>query len=558
MVDIDGYITINTEEDGTYLTVFPPKGKGKKVDHDSVINEIKKLNLKDVEMSAVERAIKESTGQPVLIVKEKIAIKDGQIFINITPDEMFAQLTIVPPQGGGKDITEDDVNIALKNHNIVFGIKKDIISKLVKRGFDAKNDPTILLEPIEDIIAEGQNVQNGEDAKLEMLFDTTAGQNETPSDASVNQEEQQEGDKVDYRNVKSIQNVKKGTPITKKIPPTNGINGMTVTGKVIKAKPGNDVKFIIGKGVVPAPDNPELYLAENDGQVIFKNNKLEVLSIYEINGDVDMSIGNIDFVGSVIIHGSVGEFKIKAGEDVVIDGVADGTEIIAGGKVIVKGGIVGKKARVIAQDDVTTKYIRNAYVETEKSIIVNEAAMHSTLISGQKIIVMGAKGLIVGGTIAAAFEVSAKEIGSKLATYTEISIGETPKMREEMQKATAELKNIEEQLDKTKKGIIFLKDLSTKMGGNLPPDKRDLMAKLTRTQFKLMTEQKKWEEIKNKLEAKAKEMQTTKRGKVNCLGMVYTGVKIIINKVQRTISDELKYATFVEKNGEVQVIPYSG
>lgn len=555
MVDIDGYFTINTEEDGTYLTVFPPKGNGKKVDYDSVINEIKKLNLKDVVMSEVERAIKETTGQPVLIVKEKVALKDGQIFVNITPDEMFAQVTIVPPQGGGKDITEDDVYNALKNHNVIFGIKKDVISKLVKRGLDAKNDPTILLEPIEDIVAEGQNVQNGEDAKLEMLFDTTT-QTEKPAESVDTTEEQ--SDRIDYKNVKSIQNVKKGTPLAKKIPPTNGVNGMTVTGKVIKAKPGNDIKFIIGKGVEQSPDNPDLYIAANDGQVIFKNNKLEVLAIYEINGDVDMSIGNIDFVGSVIIHGSVGEFKIKAGEDVIIDGVADSTEIIAGGKVIVKGGIVGKKARVIAQDDITTKYIRNAYVETEKSIIVNEAAMHSTLIAGQKITVMGAKGLIVGGTIAAAYEVSAKEIGSKLATYTEISIGETPKMREEMQKATAELKNIEEQLDKTKKGIIFLKDLSTKMGGNLPPDKKDLLAKLTRTQFKLMTEQKKWEEVKNKLEAKAKEMQTTKRGKVNCLGMVYTGVKIIINKVQRTITDELKYVTFVEKNGEIQVIPYSG
>ena len=149
-------------------------------------------------------------------------------------------------------------------------------------------------------------------------------------------------------------------------------------------------------------------------------------------------------------------------------------------------------------------------------------------------------------------------MGAKMATPTEISIGETPKMREEMNKAVTELKNIEEQLDKTKKGIIFLKDLSAKSGGNLPPDKRDMLAKLTRTQFKLMTDQKKWEEAKSKLDAKAKEMQTSKRGKVSCLGIVYTGVKVVINKVQRTISDELKYCTFVEKNGEIQVLPYSG
>ena len=264
----------------------------------------------------------------------------------------------------------------------------------------------------------------------------------------------------------------------------------------------------------------------------------------------------MDFVGTVIVHGSVGEFTVKAGEDIMIDDVADSATLICGGKVTVKGGIV--KSKVTAGGEVSAKYIRNSSVETEKSIIVNEAAMHSTLISGDKILVQGAKGLLVGGTIAAAHEVSAKEIGAKMATPTEISIGETPKMREEMNKAVTELKAIDDQLDKTKKGILFLKDLQVKSGGTLPPDKRDMMAKLTRTQFKLMTEQKKWEEIKARLEAKAKEMQTSKRGKVSCLGLVYTGVKIVINKVQRTITDELKYATFVEKNGEIQVLPYSG
>jgi uncharacterized protein (DUF342 family) len=564
MVDMDGYSTLTTEEDGIYLTVFPPKGKGKRVEISKVNDEIKKINVKDVNNQSVERAVKEATGQPVLIVKEQIAVKDGQLFINITPDEMFCQLTVVPPQGGGKEMTEEYCKEQLKVHNVTFGLKAEVVKKLAKKGLEAKEDPTVLLESIEDIVAEGQNVQNGEDAKLEMLFETQAGQTQAQAaeaatvakDAAAAAHTAAET--VDYKNVKSIQNIKKGVALARKVAPTNGVNGMTVTGKEIKSTPGNDVKFIFGKGVEPSADNPEIYVAANDGQVIYKNNKLEVLAIYEIQGDLGMSVGNVDFVGSVIVHGSVGEFKIKAGEDVVIDDVADGTEIIAGGKVSVRGGIVGKKARVVAQDDVTTKYIRNAYVESEKSIIVNEAAMHSTLIAGQKITVMGAKGLIVGGTIAAAHEVSAKEIGSKLATPTEISIGETPKMREEMQKATTELKNMDEQLDKTKKGIIFLKDLSQKMGGQLPPDKRDLMAKLTRTQFKLMTEQKKWEEIKNKLETKAKEMQTTKRGKINCMGVVYSGVKVIVNKAQRTISDELKYCTFVEKNGEVQVLPFSG
>ncbi len=552
MVDMDGYPTISTEEDGLYLTVFPPKGKGKKVDLSVVKSELEKdaYKGKDVDWTMVERAVRESTGQQILIVHEQVSVKDGQIFVKVDSEKMSAMLTIVPPQGNGKDITLETAKAALTENGVVFGLKENIIQALVKRGLEARMDPTILLESIEDIVAEGTSMVNGEDAKLELLFQSDTSMNEAAAAEGADQ------DKVDYKNVKSIQNVKKGEALARKVSPTNGINGMTVTGEEIPASSGADVKFVFGKGVEPAVGNPELFVAANDGQVVYKNNKLEVLEVYEIQGDVNLSIGNIDFVGTVIVHGSVGEFTIKAGEDIIIDDVADSSTLICGGKVSVKGGIV--KAKVTAGGEVTAKYIRNSNVETEKSIIVNEAAMHSTLISGEKILVQGAKGLLVGGTIAAAHEVSAKEMGAKMATPTEISIGETPKMREEMNKAVTELKNIEEQLDKTKKGIIFLKDLSAKAGGALPPDKRDMLAKLTRTQFKLMTDQKKWEETKSKLDAKAKEMSTTKRGKVSCLGIIYTGVKIVINKVQRTISDELKYATFVEKNGEIQILPYSG
>ena len=60
MVDMDGYSTVNTEEDGTYLTVFPPKGKGKRVELAKVREEIAKLNIAEVNMQAVERAVKEA------------------------------------------------------------------------------------------------------------------------------------------------------------------------------------------------------------------------------------------------------------------------------------------------------------------------------------------------------------------------------------------------------------------------------------------------------------------------------------------------------------------
>jgi uncharacterized protein (DUF342 family) len=211
---------------------------------------------------------------------------------------------------------------------------------------------------------------------------------------------------------------------------------------------------------------------------------------------------------------------------------------------------------VVAEGDVASKYIRNAHVESGKNIIVNDAAMHSTLIAAEKIMIIGAKGMLVGGSAIAGVEVSAKEMGAKMATPTEIEVGENPRLREESQRVETELKSLEEQLDKTKKGIVFLKDMSAKMGDKMPPDKKEMLSKLTRTQFKLMADLKVVQDRKSKVVAQENEMKTTKRGKVSCIGMIYPGVKITVNKASRAISEELKYCTLVEDDGEVTVLPF--
>jgi uncharacterized protein (DUF342 family) len=123
-----------------------------------------------------------------------------------------------------------------------------------------------------------------------------------------------------------------------------------------------------------------------------------------------------------------------------------------------------------------------------------------------------------------------------------------------------ELKAALENLDKTKKGIQFLKDLSTKMGGTLPPDKKELLTKLTRAQFKLMADSKTMAEKKQDLEKKEAESSEERRrhAKVMCMGIIHTGVKITINKASRQISEELKYCTLTESDGEVKVGPFKG
>jgi uncharacterized protein (DUF342 family) len=60
------------------------------------------------------------------------------------------------------------------------------------------------------------------------------------------------------------------------------------------------------------------------------------------------------------------------------------------------------------------------------------------------------------------------------------------------------------------------------------------------------------------LDRKEKEVgeERRKHAKVLCLGVIHTGVKITINKASRQISEELKYCSLTEVEGEIKVGPY--
>ena len=48
---------------------------------------------------------------------------------------------------------------------------------------------------------------------------------------------------------------------------------------------------------------------------IVKDNKISVMALYEIPGDVNLSTGNLDFIGTIIVRGDVKDgFKVFAGE----------------------------------------------------------------------------------------------------------------------------------------------------------------------------------------------------------------------------------------------------
>jgi len=548
--DANGYTTIATERDGVYLTVFPPSGKGAPVSIDSVKNELIKYNIVPDSAQIFQQAISQANGKPI-----KISNVQENVFVEIAPDEMSAKITILPPPSETERFaTIDDVRKVLARHNVVFGIIENKMTELAAKLARIANTKD-MTEAVEEEVALGIPMISGQDAQIIYVYKEALAKNQDTTPDQTND------GRVDYRAGHKIDNVTKGMVIARKIPVVKGVSGKTVTGKETPALEGKDIELTPNKGVIISPENPFEYIADSDGQVIIKDQKISVLALYEIAGDVNFSTGNIDFIGTVVVKGDVKDgFKIHAGEDIIISGVVEGAELTAGGKITVVGGVSGNdKAKMVCKGDASIKYVRNAIVEVGGNLNIGQAIMHSKVTCDGKVIVAGQRGVIVGGQIIAGQEVSAGIIGSNFATNTEIVVGEIVSIREELQKIDAELKSIVENLDKTKKGMLFLKELHTKLGGNLPADKKELLTKLTRAQFKLIADSKMLAERKTEFQKKEQESMAEKRNcRVVCTGVIYSGVKIIINKVMRQISEELKYCTLTAVDGEIKVGPLKG
>ncbi|PIU61923.1 MAG: hypothetical protein COS84_10755, partial [Armatimonadetes bacterium CG07_land_8_20_14_0_80_40_9] len=134
----------------------------------------------------------------------------------------------------------------------------------------------------------------------------------------------------------------------------------------------------------------------------------------------------------------------------------------------------------------------------------------------------------------------------------EIEVGANPEMREELKNLEKKIAADQENLKKTQNAVESLKKLQ-KQVGELPKAKKDLLTRLTRTQFQLMGQLKSSIERKVRLNEAIRE---TVAARVAVSGIIYPGAKITVKDAIMLVSDELKFVTLYEKEGKVQTGSY--
>ncbi|WP_369345642.1 FapA family protein [Caldalkalibacillus mannanilyticus] len=309
----------------------------------------------------------------------------------------------------------------------------------------------------------------------------------------------------------------------------------------------------VGKNVVLEPTTQALY-AVISGQVsITSDEKINVFPIFEVNGDLDFEIGNIDFVGNVVIRGNVPTgFKIKAKGDVRITGSVEGAEIDAEGSITIQSGITAQhKGEVKAGRDLKTNFISNGNVSADGDVIVAQSIMHSNVIAGGSITCMGAKGLIVGGSIQAGKSVKCRTIGNMMATPTRIEVGANPKLMNRIREIQQILRDHSVTLEKTEQALKVLEQLQTKLG-QLPTDKKELKLKLMNTKLKLDQDK---DLLREELNTLQKEADSDGLSSIEVSSHVYQGSKLVFGKYIKYIKDNEQRMKYYLDQSEIVATP---
>ncbi|MGJ9458883.1 DUF342 domain-containing protein [Oceanobacillus sp. CF4.6] len=347
--------------------------------------------------------------------------------IQVSSDKMSAQLLCNDNYINQElEIDESSIRRFLDANHILYGIDQASVNQIISGVSEASF-------PIQ--IAKGLPVINGEDGqiKYELNLDTKYERTED----------------WDFRDVMRIPNVIKGEKLATLYNPTIGVEGINVSGAVVLPKPGNPISVKAGNNVVYNEENMSFYAAVN-GQISIIGRYIHVYPVYEVKETLSMKTGNLNFVGTIIIHGDVPTgFQVQAEGDIKIYGMVEAGVITAGGSVYVSEGMSGQGSGFIkARENITIGYINQGIVHAENDLYVENSILHSECVAEGHVYCQ--KGNIIGGTLSVGKSIEAKDIGNRLSTKTEIIFGMNKTFSDKEDELIARQNELTDKLQKIK------------------------------------------------------------------------------------------------------------
>lgn len=528
---MNGYFQLTHEKAGTSLRVFDATEGGEEISTREITDYLDKHKI-GYDIVAIDKAVKNSHGEPVSFSSSKIDPIRETYILNIADDLMSVTVRFYPPSEGGALVDEKELTGDLVLQKIRFGVDKEAIDNFFQNRVYCTDI----------VIARGKMPRNGKDAEITYHFGVNRRAHpHLNADGSV-----------DYHNLDIISHCKKGDVLATLTPADPGDYGTSVLGNQVKPCTVKIKSLHYGQNVVLSEDKLTL-TADVDGHVSLQDGKVVVSNVLNIK-NVDSSTGNIIYDGSVSISGDIASgFAVKAGGNIEVKGTIGGAVLDAGADVVMERGINGTGGGMVtAGGNVVTRFIENANVTANGSVTA-EAILHSRVEAGTEVNVSGNKGFIVGGRIVAGERITAKTLGAEMGTGTKIEVGVAPQLKgkirdtmKEVQDANKNLQNIKPTLD------TIIKKLQS--GVVLPQEQAAYAKKLMAMNSQLQAEIKSKSEYLTELQNQLSEAHDAY---VAVDGVCNVGTTIMIGDLTMVIDRPVKYSKFVQRDGDIKTAPLS-
>lgn len=473
--------------------------------------------------------------------------QDARLLIQVDKDQMSARAQITA-DWGGNPLTLAQLHEALAASPVRVGVSERLLAAALQAASSAA--PGAQLSPV---IALGRAAKHGQDTRFERLVETAAERILKPQELDHG--------KVDMRDLGTLLTVRAGSPLMRRHPATQGLDGVTVTGQTLPARDGKEIAMSAGDGTSLSPEDPDLLLATRTGLPCQERAGMRVDEVLNVK-QVDIRHGHVEFEGSLLVTGDVMPgMRIKTRGDVVIGGFVEGGVIKSGGTITVRNGIIGRKlgeeeylCHLSAGGEIHAGYAQYARLEADGDIHIQSQLSHCYCRSGQDLKVGDSamrKGHLIGGVNIANRLIMAPVLGASAANRTRLQILGGYFSHKEQELALRQRKqSCREQLDKLQDLILRLLQL--------PSDRRnpETLAKIKTLRTRQLDESKSLDE---QLVEAQRELQALMASMdIIATQRLFPGVEVEMAHHHNRVDIEHGPIHFAIREEQLQLTPYQG
>lgn len=453
--------------------------------------------------------------------------------IRISDDRSQAFLYLAPKPEG--KYTKQELIKLLEAHGVIAGLNTSNLAAMANKGvYDREICVAKRIDPVE-----------GKDGYYEYAFEVDARHEPKIRDDGT----------VDYASMNVIQSISKGGLLARYHASVEGADGKDVCGNVIPVSKPKELPELTGKGIKRSDDDPNVFVATEDGKIDFKDGKLQISKIYRIKGDVDRVSGDVDFDGDLVVGGNVAAgAMIKCAGTLTIEGTVESAILYADSDIVLQRGIQGNnKGKIFCKGSIYADFLEQASIEVLGDVETN-SIINCQIHAGGKVVLTGKKGQLLGGTVHAAKGIDCKMLGNEAESKTNVHVGcereiftEQVQINKRVKKLNVELEKLEE----SQRAIEAKLELNAQSSMPDAQLRMDLSIELETVTDSLEAVRVQMKECTDRQKEIADYMQETKGSVVRVDGKVYRGVVIGIGQAMYTLEKDNCFMEYRNVSGMI-------